>query len=342
MKPKNEDGMHGSVVWVCERGHVDLLHKYEGNYTGRCYTCRDGSVCEPRFTPGRRSQAQKERDKEIGEAYPVFEEERRRRRQRREVAQPVSEDVKVTHADGSTETVPGDRFDPEEIPPPFELTQVQRHQILSSAAKMPDIVFPRQRPADVPADAPWPPAEPGDVIPVSANVFIVALGYGDRLDGELLHYEVRDRRDGRDATPIKATKPLDPKVAPTTVVEQFRPEREPGKVPYSEIKALMEDGTRAELERLQRVRSQHEAHLKELDDQPRNVRWPIKKTIEALSFRIGEIEKQLAAPKRKEQLEDRREREAEEAEIQEQQRRELERMQRLYAPGSTKEKEDAA
>lgn len=332
---KEEENMRGSIAWVCERGHVDMVHKREGNYLGLCGSCRDGSVCEPRFTPGRRSQAQKAMDEELGEAYPRFEQERRDRRKRREVTPPVvSSDVKVTRGDGSIETVPGEEFRPEEVAPPFELTQVQRRQILSSAEKMPDITFPRERPDEVADDAPWPPAEPGDVISVSANVFIFVLGWGDRIDSHVLHYEVRDRRDERDATPIKAVKPLDPKVPPTTVVEQFRPEREPGKIPYVEIEKLQDNVTRAELERLKRVRGQHVNHLEELADQPRDVRFPIRKTVEALDFRIAEVEKQLRVPEEEKAMKQRRTDEAEAEARQERQRDAREVQQRRNAPGT--------
>lgn len=307
------EGMRGTVVWVCENGHVDQLHKSESNYTACCGTCRDGSVCEPRFTPGRRSKEQRERDKLIGESFPRFEEERLRRRNRREVPEPVSSEVKVTRPDGSVEVVDADAFSPEAIPAPFTLTQVQRQQILSAEAKMPTITFPRNRPAEVAADAPWPPAEPGDVVPVSEHVFIVVLGFSDRIDAHVLAYEVRDRRPEHDGTPIKATKPLDPKVPTTTLTEQWRPEREPARVPHSEVRKMVENVVRADLERLKRVRGQHAVHLEELADQPRDVRWPIRKTIEALDFRIGEVEKQLREPERQRALKQRRAQEAKDA-----------------------------
>jgi hypothetical protein len=173
---------------------------------------------------------------------------------------------------------------------------------------------------------------------VSSNVFIVVLGTTDRTDGHLLKYEVRDRRDPV-GEPLKTVKPLDPKVPATTLVEQWRPERD-GAVSRAATSKLAENVARTDLERLLRVRGQHQIHLQELASEPRDVRWPIRKNLEALDQRIKEVEKQLKKP---EEARAAVKRSLDEIEIEERQRRlreARELQQRRNAPGTEPDKPD--
>jgi hypothetical protein len=276
----------GGVVWVCQHGHVDLLHKVDGNHLDICATCRDG-VCEPRPTLGRRSALQRERDRELAEVFPLFAE--MMKKGRREPQPTVPTEVTISHP-GSAPVVVDAESLVSTITPPFTLTAVQRQQILSREQKMPGITFPRERPADLDAEAQWPPGDRGDVVPVSAAVILIVLGHRTRVDSYVLLYEIRDARNPH-ADPIKAFKPLDPATDLTGL--QFRGEPEPEQVPRAEVTRMAERVHRAELDKLRRARDQHGVHLKELAGEPRDVRWSLKKTIEVLDHRIAELERQI-------------------------------------------------
>lgn len=287
-RQQKDEQKPGGIVWVCQHGHVDLLHKVEGNHLDICATCRDG-VCEPRPTLGRRSALQRERDRELAEVFPVFTEMVRRGRS--VPAPEVPSEVTVCRPGEPTAVVDAESF-VSTLTPPFALTTVQRQQILSREQKMPGITFPRQRPSDLDADAQWPPGERGDVVPVSEAVVLVVLGHRTRVDSYVLLYEIRDARNPH-ADPIKAFKPLDPANPATTLTEQFRGEPEPEQVPRAEVTKMAARVHEAELKKLRRIREQHGTSLKELVGEPRDVRWPISKAIEALDRRIAEIERQV-------------------------------------------------
>lgn len=277
----------GGIVWVCQHGHVDLLHKVDGNHLDICATCRDG-VCEPRPTLGRRSALQRQRDRELAETFPVFAEMMRKGQRVPPPSTPT--EVTVTRPGEEPTVVDAEEFTPTPITPPFTLTAVQRQQLLSREAKTPGITFPRERPDDVDPEAQWPPGNRGDVVPVTDNVALVVLGHRTRVDSYVLLYEVRDRRLDH-AEPIKAFKPLDPTT--DLIGLQFRGEPEPEQVPRAEVTRMAERVHRAELDKLRRIRDQHGASLKELAGAPRDVRWPIGKAIEALDLRIAELERQV-------------------------------------------------
>lgn len=282
-----DEAKPGGVVWVCEHGHVDLLHKVKGNHLDLCATCRDG-VCEPRPTLGRRSALQRERDRELAEAFPRFAE--MLRKGHREKPPAVPDEVIVSRPGEAPAVVEAEAFSSPPVEAPFKLTAVQRQQILSREQKMPGISFPRQRPDDVDPDAEWPPGNRGDVVPVTENVVLVVLGHRTRVDSYVLLYEVRDRRLDH-ADPIKAFKPYDPATDLTGL--QFRGEPEPEQLPRAEVTAMAARVHEAELKKLRRVRDQHGASLKELAGAPRDVRWSIGKTIEVLNQRIAELERQV-------------------------------------------------
>lgn len=329
MSAKSQEGMRGGIVWVCERGHVDMLHMADST---ECMTCRAGST-EPRFTPGRRSKAQRDRDKQLGQQFPRFEEERSNRRKRRPVARPpLPTTVKVSRPGEPDKVVEAEEFDPPAPTPPFTLTAEQRHQVLHGIP--PRLAFPRERPDDVPADMPYP-ASAGDVLEVTDRVRLVVLGTHTPNVSEVeILYEVHDRRVDY-ADPVRAFKPADERVPIFTLGGATVGEGEPQPITKAEATQVADQVHQRELETLRRVRRQHEANLEELASQPRDVRFPIRKTVEALNFRISEIEKQLGAPKRKTDLNRRRMAEAEEEESQERQRERREVQQRRNAPGTT-------
>ncbi|HET7588611.1 MAG TPA: hypothetical protein VFK14_00275 [Solirubrobacterales bacterium] len=281
-----DEAMPGGVVWVCEHGHVDQLHKVEGNYLDLCATCRDG-VCEPRPTLGRRSQLQRERDRDLAEMFPVFAE--MLRKGHREQPPVVPSEVMISKLGEEPVVVSAEALAPT-ANPPFGLSAEHRQQILSREEKLPGITFRRERPTELEPDAQWPPGNRGDVVPVTDSVVLVVLGHRTRVDSYVLLYEVRDRRLPQ-ADPIKAFKPLDQSTNLTG--QQFRGEPEPEQMPRAEVTKMAERVHRAELEKLRRIRDQHGASLKELAGSPRDVRWSIGKTIEVLNLRIAELERRV-------------------------------------------------
>jgi len=292
--------MRGGIVWVCEHGHVDMLHRRSS--LDLCMTCRDG-VCEPRFTPGRRSKAQRERDKGLGEAFPRFEEERKNRRKRREVPEPpLPSTVEVSRRGQPVEVVDAAVFEPPPPVAPFPITTEQRHGILHGTP--PRIAFPRQRPEEIPDDAPYP-ATKGDVLEVTDRVRLVVLGLRVLVSEIEVLYEIHDRRiDYSD--PVRAFTPSDEAVPIHTLGVAVIGEGEPQPIPQAEATWMADEVHKRELEKLRRVRQQHEDNLKELASHPRDVRWPMKKTIEALNRRIDEIERQFRSRAHRDEVEARR------------------------------------
>ena len=302
-----QDTMRGGIVWVCEHGHVDELHKGEGNYSATCGACRDGSVCEPYMTLGRRSSAQRQRDKELGEAFPRFEDERRKRRAR-DPRFRVPTEIVVERPGQAPEVISAESLKPVPPTPPFDLSTEQRQGILHGE-RPPRIAFPRTPPDDHPADEPYP-AEKGDVLPVTDRVFLAVVGLRHLVSEVEILYEIHDHRSEY-SDKSRATQPLDPKTPAFTLAQQWRPEKEPQPVSRAEATALADRVHAAELKKLRRVRSQHGEHLQELASQPRDVRWPIKKAIEALDRRIDELEGQTRTKRHAEDVERRREAEQE-------------------------------
>lgn len=277
-----DEAMAGGIVWVCERGHVDAAHKTEGNHLNLCSRCKDG-VCEPRRTFGRRSKEQRQQDRELG----IYKPRRRRSRPQR--------------AEGSTVTIAKRGQDPVEVDaeslrhsdptPPFTLSKAEREALL--AGKPPRISFPRQAPAEHPEGKPYP-AEVGDVVPVTANVFIIVLGFRVLVDERVLQYEVRDQRPPSGGTPFATSKEPD-KPSERMGGPEFRPEREPQPLPRAEVRKMADRVRQAELEKQRRTRDELGRHLKEQASAPRDVRFHLAKTIESIERRIGNIEAEMAA-----------------------------------------------
>lgn len=268
-----DEARTGRIVWVCENGCIDVAHKTEGNYLDLCSRCGEG-VCEPRKTLGRRSKEQRQRDRDLGVETP-------RRRRKRSTSRPAN--VTVTRGGATTEVEPeAFRNDPT---PPFALAKADRAAIL--AGKTPRISFPRQAPDDHPADAPYPAAV-GDVVDVSSNVQIEVRGLRILVDSIVLQYEVHDRRAPVGGTPIHTVKAVD-RPQERMGGPQFRPEREPQPLAAREVRKLADRVREAELAKLERTRADLGRHLKEQADAPRDVRFHLRKTLEAIERRIENI-----------------------------------------------------
>jgi hypothetical protein len=136
------------------------------------------------------------------------------------------------------------------------------------------------------------------VLQVTERVSLVVTGLHNPNVREIeVLYEIRDSRDPH-GDRVKAFKPLDPKAPAYTLNGQERGEGEPEPPSRRETSKLAQEVHQAELDRLKRIRDQHGEHLKELASHPRDVRWPITKTIERFDRRIKELERLLPASKR--------------------------------------------
>jgi hypothetical protein len=259
--------MSGGVVWVCENGHVDIAHKTEGNHLDLCSRCKDG-VCEPRRTLGRRSKAQRKADRDLGIDVP------RRRRATRSAARSAAAPT-------------GDA----DLDVRFVLTTDQRRAIRDG--RPPRISFPRHAPADHPEGRPWP-TEVGDVVEVGAGISIAVTALRTLVDEIVVHYDVFDSRSRSDVTPISTIKPKE-SATERMGGPEIRPEREPEWLHPRDVSKLANRVHEAELKKLRRTREELGHHLKEQASAPRDVRFHLRKSIEAIDRRIENIQSDMAA-----------------------------------------------
>jgi hypothetical protein len=275
-----EEVMTGRVVWVCEHGHIDVAHKTKGNHLDLCSRCKDG-VCEPRKTLGRRSKAQREKDRELGIDSP---------QPRRGAARPVAP-VEVTRPGEAPTVVEPDAFKVETVQS-FVLPAEVRRGIVAGGT--PRLSFPREAPVDHPEGQPYPAVE-GDVVMVAQNLVIVVVGLRVLFDEIVVQYEVRDSRspasggdEGRFATSKEAEKPTDRMGGP-----EFRAEREPERLPRREATKVANRVHEAELRKLRRTREDLGRHLQEQADAPRDIRHHLRMSIDAVDCRIENIEGEM-------------------------------------------------
>lgn len=179
-------------------------------------------------------------------------------------------------------------FRPSAPAPPFKLTKAQRSEILAGDA--PRLAFPRPQPEDWPEDKPYP-AAPGEIVPVSRSVNFIVTGIRQTLTEFVVLGEVHDTR--RDPARFTTAKRLDPQTANFTG-QEFRTEREGEGATPAEKRELNERLRQAELDRQTRTRDDLARHLKEQARAPRDVRYHLKKTIEAIEVRIGYLQKEVA------------------------------------------------
>lgn len=260
--------MAGGIVWVCENGHIDVAHKTEGNHLDLCARCKDG-VCEPRRTLGRRSRAQRQLDRDLGIDRP------RQRSARR--------------ATGPSTTTTGDRTGDLDLP--FHLSADQRRAIRDG--RPPRISVPRHAPEDHPGERSWPAAI-GDVVEVGAGISIAVTALRTLVDEIVVQYDVFDSRSRADVTPISTIKP---KESPSERMggPEIRPEREPEWLHPREVTKLANRVHEAELKKLRRTREDLGHHLKDQASAPRDVRFHLAKSIDAIDRRIENIQRDMAA-----------------------------------------------
>jgi hypothetical protein len=276
-----DEAMSGGIVWVCENGHVDVGHKTVGNHLNLCSRCKDG-VCEPQKTLGRRSKAQRQKDRELGIESPA----RRGKPQRREapvtISRPGEPAVVVEPTELAVQSAPA-----------FHLEQDVRQAI--AAGKTPRLAFAREQPADHPEGQPYP-AEVGDVVDVAANLRLVVLGLRVLIEEIVVEYEVHDSRSassgdaGRFVTSKPADKPQQRMGGP-----EFRAEREPERLPRREATKIANRVHESELRKLRRTREDLGRHLQEQADAPRDVRFHLNESIKAIDRRIENVEAELTA-----------------------------------------------
>lgn len=274
-----DEAMAGRIVWVCENGHIDHGHKTKGNHLDLCSRCKEG-VCVPQKTLGRRSKAQRQRDRDLG----IATKRRPRGGQRR---QPIADPAVTIKKPGQEQVVVDAdslRHDPE---PPFELVKADREAIV--AGKTPRISLPREAPADHPEHRPYPAAV-GDVVGVAANLVIAVCGLRVLFDEIVVQYEVRDARvpagdNARLGTTKAVERPQERMGGP-----ELRSEREPERLPRRETNKIAARVHEAELKKLRRTREDLGHHLKDQADAPRDVRFHLQKSIEAIDRRVENIE----------------------------------------------------